>query len=405
MPWLPYYYFSAAANPLFHLQREELLGKWIPMLAVAVPFLWVGLALTVQRLRALRRAPLWAILFFVPFFNVAFFLVLVMMAPAAPAPPDDGQAHGPLDRLVPEDRVACVLMAMVASIALAGAGFFVSYGLHMPYGANVFFAVPFLCGYLTRILIGYRHNVSLAGALGWAAASQLLCGLILVVTLMEGTFCVMIALPVVIPIAMLGAAVAHWTEAYTFPSLRGKTLCVAALVPLALGFDAFFSYREPGVRAVVTQVRIVASPAEIWTHIVAFPPIERPDAEQDVFDRFMVPRLASARIEGRGVGAIRHCEFTHGEFVEPILVWKPGQELTFAVTAQPSRLSGSINVRRGQFLFEPQADGSTLLTGTTWYEVSLFPPVYWDRWMSYFLHTTHRRALEHVRDLSERRVY
>lgn len=110
-------------------------------------------------------------------------------------------------------------------------------------------------------------------------------------------------------------------------------------------------------------------------------------------------------IEGTGVGALRRCQFTHGEFEEPVEVWQPGRELTFGVRAQPARLDGSIKVRRGQFLLQPLEDGGTLVTGTTWYEVLLYPPVYWDLWMHYFLHTTHTRALEHIRDLAERRVY
>ena len=94
-----------------------------------------------------------------------------------------------------------------------------------------------------------------------------------------------------------------------------------------------------------------------------------------------------------------------GEFVGHREVWKQGRELTFGVTAQPARLQGSGNVTRGQFILQPQEDGSTLVTGTTWYEVSLFPGTYWNTWMYYFLHVTHMRALEHVRDLSEKRVY
>src|SRR4051794_20650189 len=66
--WYPHYYFSALSNPLFDLKHG--LQAWLPMLAVAAPFLWIGLALTVQRLHALNRAPVWAMFFFFPFLNI-----------------------------------------------------------------------------------------------------------------------------------------------------------------------------------------------------------------------------------------------------------------------------------------------------------------------------------------------
>lgn len=402
--WYPHHYFSVFSNPLFDLHKAGL-HQWLPMLAVAAPFLWMGLALTIQRLRALNRAPAWSVFFFFPFLNVVFFAALCLMNKPPPEPEGGSQVKGPLDAFVPEDQWACVAVALLVSVLLAGSGFLFSYVLRMPYGANVFFAIPFLCGYLTRMLIGYRHNVGLKTAIWWACASQLVCAGILVSFAVEGMFCVMIALPVVIPVAILGAVVAHYTEPMAFPHLRGKTMGVVGLIPLALLLDSFFSYGNPSSYATVSKIRIQAPPETVWKNVVEFPKLGRPDASQDVFDMFMIPKLQGAYIEGRGVGAIRHCQFHTGEFVEPVEVWKPGQELRFGVTSQPVRLQGSVNVTRGQFLLDRQPDGSTLVTGTTWYQVSMFPNPYWNLWMDHFLHVTHMRALEHVRDLSEQRVY
>jgi uncharacterized membrane protein YhaH (DUF805 family) len=401
MDWTPLAYFSVQFNPLFRLKATW--HEWGPMLAVAAPFLWMGLALTVQRLRALRRPPVWAVFFFVPFLNMLFFLTLVKMEPAPE--PIPGSVEGPLDRFVPESQLGCILLSWAITLASAGAGYVVSARLHMPYGSTVFFAIPFLTGYLTRLLIGYRHNVSFGGALWWAGVSQVVCAAVLVSFAIEGLFCVMIALPVVLPIAMMGGAIAHVTGDLTFPNLKGKTLCAVGVLPLALAVDLMHCYNNPGLRAAVTTVNIRATPARIWPHLVAFPRIDRPDAAQDIFDRFMIPRLQGAVIEGQGPGAIRRCIFHTGEFVEPIEVWEPGRELTFGVTAQPARLEGCVNVRRGQFKFVTRTDGSTTVIGTTWYEVSLFPGIYWDLWMQQFLHATHRRALEHIRDLAEQRSY
>jgi hypothetical protein len=41
------------------------------------------------------------------------------------------------------------------------------------------------------------------------------------------------------------------------------------------------------------------------------------------------------RLEGSGVGAIRHCNFTIGSFVEPVTVWDEPKLLKFNVVEQP----------------------------------------------------------------------
>src|SRR5713101_1362738 len=49
------------------------------MLAIALPFIWIGIALTVKRLRDAGQ-PVWlAFIFFVPVVNLLFFLMLCVM--------------------------------------------------------------------------------------------------------------------------------------------------------------------------------------------------------------------------------------------------------------------------------------------------------------------------------------
>lgn len=51
------------------------------MLLVAMPFLWVGLSMTVRRLRDAGQ-PVWlVVLFFLPIFNLLFFLGLCLLLP------------------------------------------------------------------------------------------------------------------------------------------------------------------------------------------------------------------------------------------------------------------------------------------------------------------------------------
>ena len=126
-------------------------------------------------------------------------------------------------------------------------------------------------------------------------------------------------------------------------------------------------------------------------------------------------RTGRAAYLGRGVGAIRHCEFSTGPFVEPITVWDEPRRLAFDVTAQPHpmrerspyrelhppHLEGFFRSQRGQFLLTPLDSGRTRLEGTTWYEQDIWPGPYWRLWSDYLVHKIHSRVLDHIKAEAE----
>ena len=74
------------------------------MVAVALPFIWIGLAVTIRRLKSAGLAPWLAALFFVPVVNLAFF-VLLSLIPAR----NGERATGPqrvsaLSSFIPRDK-------------------------------------------------------------------------------------------------------------------------------------------------------------------------------------------------------------------------------------------------------------------------------------------------------------
>jgi hypothetical protein len=164
-----------------------------------------------------------------------------------------------------------------------------------------------------------------------------------------------------------------------------------------VGVD-FIRPLKPAPLAVVSTVVIHAPPSVVWKNVVSFPPIDA--APEPIFAIVAMP--LAAQIEGHDPGATRRCIFTNGTFVEPIKVWDEPHELTFGVQSQPAHLDEYIGVEQGQFLIEPNADGTTTLTGTTWYQLKVFPTVYWKWWSDRLLHAIHLRVLHHVQRLSER---
>src|SRR5260221_7533592 len=60
------------------------------MLFVALPFIWLGLSMTVKRLRDAGQPTWLAALFFAPIANIAFYLVLSLMPSAASPSIEEG---------------------------------------------------------------------------------------------------------------------------------------------------------------------------------------------------------------------------------------------------------------------------------------------------------------------------
>ena len=96
-----------------------------------------------------------------------------------------------------------------------------------------------------------------------------------------------------------------------------------------------------------------------------------------------------AKIEGKGVGAIRYCQFNSGDFIEPITLWDKPHQLSFDVKFQPRpmkemtpwesieapHLDGFFVSKKGEFRLKTIRPGVVRLDGTTWYHINIFPKV------------------------------
>jgi len=167
----------------------------------------------------------------------------------------------------------------------------------------------------------------------------------------------------------------------------------------------------PTIRSIDTEVIIAAPPNKVWPHVIAFAALPEPD---DWFFKTGIAYPQRAEIHGSGVGAVRHCVFSTGPFVEPIEAWEPPNLLRFSVTDQPApmrewspyaihpaHLDHYLCSHKGQFRLEPLPDGRTRLVGTTWYSNRMWPEAYWNLWSDYIIHRIHARVLTHIQNLAE----
>jgi len=227
----------------------------------------------------------------------------------------------------------------------------------------------------------------------------------------EGIICLAMATCIAIPICALGASVGYFIQA-TYHANRVPAALLLALLFL-MGFEKVES-PKPTSFAVTSTIDVNAPPETVWQNVVSFS--ELPPVEDWLFKTGLAYPIR-AKINGTGVGAIRHCEFSTGPFVEPITIWNEPNHLRFGVTSMPQpmqewtfykhihppHLDGYFKTTQGEFRLESIGNEQTRLHGTTWYENDLSPALYWKIWSDFLIHRIHLRVLKHVKYLSEKK--
>jgi hypothetical protein len=407
--WRPFVYWVPGneTDQLLH-QPSAATGRWL-MLLSALPFLWAGVVLSLRRLRS-AGLPAWLVaLFFVPAINVLCFIVLSLLPPR---PENRREAHETiLARVIPRSSWGSAAMAMAATVIPSGLVAVVATEVTRTYGWTLFVSVPFMMGFYSALLCNYHEPRGLGACTMIMFGSLLLLGVLLVAVAFEGLVCVLMALPLAMAIGFAGTVLGYVVQKIHHRRASSTLLGLLLGLPFLMGAEAA-TQPEPPLQAVRSSAEIDAAPDVVWRHVVSFTEIPAPT---ELIFRTGLAYPLRAEILGRGAGAVRHCVFTTGPFVEPITAWDEPRLLAFGVTAQPPpmeewtpyprihppHVDGYFLSRRGQFLLEPLPGGRTRLEGTTWYTHRLFPTFYWGLWSDAVVHRIHGRVLRHVKRLAE----
>ena len=281
------------------------------------------------------------------------------------------------------------------------------------YGWGLFVALPFCLGMFSVLLYSYHAPRDLWTCFNVALLPVGLLGAVLLLVAMEGVICILMAAPFALGLSTLGGMLGYTIQAhYWRPKQTPAMLSIVLLmIPASFGIEHAVALRPP-VYMVQTAIEVNAPPEKVWNQVVAFAEIPPP---KELLFRAGIAYPIRAEVSGRGVGAVRHCVFSTGPFVEPIEVWDEPRLLQFGVTAnpaplneispygniQPPHLHGYFVSEKGQFLLTPLPGGRTRLEGTTWYHDAIWPAAYWRLWSDYIIHRIHLRVLEHIRATAE----
>jgi uncharacterized membrane protein YhaH (DUF805 family) len=415
--WSPLFYWRpfGAIRGVRYLHGSDA-GFALVMLLLSLPFIWVGVTMTVKRLRDACQ-PVWLVcLFFVPLINGIFFGMLCLL-PAAREPSREEAAPWPgpraLDRWIPKTALGSAVLSVGLTTLLGLVFALAGTEVVKTYGWGLFVALPFCLGMFAVLLHSYHERRSFSDCMKVAVLPIVVLGIVLLAVAIEGLICILMAAPLAIILAVTGGALgygiqaAHWARKGT-PAMLSVVLL---LTPSLMGVEQVVK-PQASTFEVKTAIVVNAPPEKVWNEVVAFAEIPPP---KEMLFRAGIAYPIRAEMFGRGPGAVRHCVFSTGAFVEPIEIWDEPHLLRFGVTAnpaplnelspyghiQPAHLHGYFESHQGQFLLTPLPGGRTRLEGTTWYTHTMWPEAYWHLWSDYIIHRIHIRVLNHIRLVAE----
>jgi hypothetical protein len=386
----------------------------LTLLAFSLPFVWVGVVMTLRRLRSAGLPLPLVFFFFTPLLNLLFFLLLSLLPPLKRPKEVTGRPTGfferCFDRLIPGGNRESALLAAVSAAVLGGAAALLSVSYFQTYGFTLFVATPFGMGLWAALIYGFRKSRSLMECVSVAGLSCFILGLGFLAFAFEGIICLIMAMPLALALSALGGMVGYVIQRRTTRSTAGMAALLLFL-PIILGMEEI-QPPTPPVFEVRSSVDIQAPPKKVWKNVVAFTEIPPP---HELLFKVGVAYPIRAEITGKGPGAVRHCVFSTGPFVEPIQVWDEPRLLKFSVTDNPApmeewtpyhaihppHLHGFLISNGGQFRLIPLPNGGTRLEGTTWYLHHMWPASYWRVWSDEIIHEIHMRVLNHIKMESE----
>ncbi len=373
---------------------------------ISLLMLWIGLSMTVRRAIDAGKAPWTALLFFIPYLNLILMLVLCVLPSVAREEKIIEKnlqfASDSAQRMI----LSIILFAAFGTFAVVA----IVFGAQS-YGGVLFAGTPFAVGMALGYYINRNGLLSVKQTINITAITLSLWAFLILLFAIEGLVCLFMAAPIVLLMGILGAMLGRKFSATYFKPTK---LSVISLIPSLVILSLVENQISPVLMGEVKSSIIVnADVSSVWKNVVEFPKLNPPT---ELMFKAGISYPIRARIEGKGVGAIRYCEFNSGAFVEPITTWEENKRLAFDVAFQPRpmtelslwenieapHIDGFFRSKRGEFRLISLGKNQTRLEGSTWYNLDIFPSPYWQVYAEWIVHNIHLRVLNHIKVNAEK---
>jgi hypothetical protein len=259
------------------------------------------------------------------------------------------------------------------------------------YGSTMFIGLPIVTGVVAACFVQPLRASLLATLL-----SILACFAALLFTGLEGIVCILMAAPLILGGAVLGAALGTGLRRLLDKRTHGRSYMV--LGP-ALGLALIIASSKienqlvasHRIEAVSTAITLRKDPDLVWQSLIAVPKIS---GNRPFLLRIGLPVPTHCALEGKGVGAKRICYFESGAIEEEIIGWEPPRLLQMKI--KRSTLPGRhwLGFVEASYVLAPAPDGGTHLIRSTTISSRLRPRWYWRPFEAMGVEAEHRYLFE-----------
>ncbi len=259
--------------------------------------------------------------------------------------------------------------------------------------ASTFLALPFAMGF-GAAFFWKPAELTPGKRFGWTFANLIITVAGSVLILREGAVCLVMAF--LLLLVLMWAGCETGTQFWRRNPFLGVS--VLPLLALLMLYDA----SQPHFYANKTQTTMHSNlpPSKLWPYVASYP---RNDAPPDWWLwRIGVPYPLQVTGEPR-VGGRRDCLFSGGVSVgEKVVAVDPGRMIEFAVDKQPNHPEAMhhFKIVRARIELLPDGHGGTIMRGTGWYELYVYPTWYFAPWCDAVLHHVHERVFQHMERLA-----
>jgi hypothetical protein len=195
---------------------------------------------------------------------------------------------------------------------------------------------------------------------------------------LEGYVCVIMTLPIILPLLFLGSIVSHLAKRYD--KLKASENLPVLLLPLFV-----FLFGSPIEKMVTTEKeKIIEVKSEIifpYTNLQVYDAIKSVDtviAEKPFLMKLDLPVPQKCVLEKEEVGGLRTCYFSGGKIVEKITALEKGKTLKMDVISYELTGRKWLGFKEAIYLFDSIGNNQCKMTRITTYSSTLRPRFYWE---------------------------
>jgi len=288
-------------------------------------------------------------------------------------------------------KVNRLFIAAIATFLLCTLGFTLFHFELVGLGYTFFIVVPLCIGYSLGIKLDWGISLVIAVMMGLT-----LFFFLLLTAGFEGLVCVIMLLPIFIPVVLIGILIGYNLRKRSLKTDK-KNIIKISLYPLIVllfsgGIEHFFSNKFENAKIEST----IYLPYEASTVYDFIKSVDTLAGKRSLLMNLGLSVPQKCVLEKEEVGAKRTCYFENGTIEEKVTDIKRGEYIKMKVTNYDLPGFKWLKFDDAIYLFDQKGD-STKLTRITTYQSQLKPRIYWEFWERQAIEAQHEYVLNDLK--------